>query len=417
MRAPTAVGTLPRLRVVHVLPSLALRAGGPAVYVAEAAAAMESARVESRVITTDLRGPPTVRRRPGVTVDEFPPAATVLNVALARVRTPRRFAYAPGMVGLLQSAVRSADLVIIHSLFLYPQFAAWRTASRAGVPYVVAPHGALDPYLRRRGRLRKALTDVLWQRRMLADAAAFQFATAEEAELVADVAPHVPRIIVPLGVHAAAFRELPSPQAFRDAQLDGHDGPVVLTLGRLARKKGLDILIRAFARVSATHPDTLLVLAGPDDEGLEPGLRALADDLGIGERVVFTGMLFHEQRLQALASATVWALPSHTENFAIAAMEALAAGVPVIVSPAVNLAPRLLARGAALVADPTPEAFGRSLAELLSSSEQRDQLAAAGRSFAEEYEWGLVAAETTRIYEELLGLAVPPHALETTVVG
>ena len=393
--------------VVHVVPSLALRAGGPAVCVAECAAAMLHLGVQSRVFATDLPGPPQARRQPSVSESEFPPAARALDVTIAPVRWPRRFAFAPSLRRSLEAAAQHADLVNIHSLFLYPQFAAWRAAVRAGTPYVVTVHGALDPYLRRRGRVRKLVTDLVWQRRMLNGAAALQFATIEEAQLVGDIAPSVPRIVVPLGVDAMAFRDLPSSSDFRNRRLGGHDGPVVLALGRLAQKKGLDILICAFAGMSARHPDAVLVLAGPDDEGIGSSLQDLAESLGVAHRVFFPGMLFREERLEALSAATVWALPSHTENFAIAALEALAAGVPVILSPAVNLAPRLEAEQAAIVADATPEAFGRAIDDLLSRPDLRAELSQAGREFAWRYDWSEVAVETAQTYAGLLSMSPP----------
>lgn len=389
------------MKLLQVVPSLALRAGGPAVCVAEASAAMTDYGVASRVVTTDLPGPPAHRRQYPVTTSELPRAVAAVDVELAHVKWPYRFAYAPDLRRLLRKASREVDLVNIHSLFLYPQYAAWRAATKAGRPYVVTPHGALDPYLRRRGRVRKAATDYLWQRRMLEGAAALQVATDDEASLIQDIAPGVLRLVLPLGIHVEAFRRPADPRAFRKAHLGDSEAPVVLALGRLARKKGLDILVRALARLDA-RPDAVLVLAGPDDEGLEPKLRALARELGIADRVFFPGMLFEDQRLEALAAATVWALPSHTENFAIAALEALAAGVPVIVSPAVNLAPLLREGSAAVVAAATPEAFATSIGELLASPERRSSLSAAGRSFADDYDWRIVAAQTARAYESLL---------------
>jgi len=358
--------------------------------------------VESRIFSTDLPGPPAARQLSSVSSEELPAAASSVCTTLAPVRWPRRFAYAPTLRHALAETAPWAHLIVIHSLFLYPQYVAWRAASRCHTPYIVAAHGALDPYLRRRGRLRKAVTDALWQERMLAGAIALQFATEDEAALASDIVPAVRRIIVPLGIDTSTFATLPSSARFRATYLGGHEGPVVLALGRLARKKGLDILVRAFSHVSELHPEAILVLAGPDDEGLEPTLRALARDLGVARRVIFTGMLFHEQRLEALAAATVWALPSHTENFGIAAMEALAAGVPTVVSPAVNLAPRLREHEAAIISDATPEAFAAAIDELLSKPARRERLSSAGRAFAQRYDWALVAAETKRIYDDIL---------------
>jgi len=363
--------------------------------------------VESRIFTTDMAGPPSAKRRRVVATGDLPIVARALDVTFGSVRWPRRFAYAPSMRTALREATREADLVNIHSLFLYPQYVAWRAAVAAGTPYIVTVHGALDPYLRRRGRLRKRVIADLWQSKMLDGAAALQLATEHEAAMITDIAPDVERIVVPIGIHAAAFRQLPTAASFRERRLEGHDGAIVLALGRLSRVKGLDVLVRAFAGLASRHPDAILVLAGPDDEGIEPMLRSLAQRLGVEDKVFFTGMLLPEERLEVLAAATLWALPSHTENFAIAALEALAAGLPVIVSPAVDLSRALEQHRAAVVTEASPEAFERSMDELLSHPGRRLELGAAGREFALRYDWSRVAAETLETYEELLSRNSP----------
>ena len=116
-----------------------------------------------------------------------------------------------------------------------------------------------------------------------------------------------------------------------------------MSLGRISHKKGIDILIRALPAIAERVPDVRLVIVGPDDEGLSRQLAALADAKGIEDLVVFTGMLREDGRLAALAAASVWALPSKTENFGNSVIEAMAAGLPVVVSPAVNLAPAIQA--------------------------------------------------------------------------
>jgi glycosyltransferase involved in cell wall biosynthesis len=175
----------------------------------------------------------------------------------------------------------------------------------------------------------------------------------------------------------------------------------VLFLGRIAAKKGLDLLIRAFAIASRRFADARLVLAGPDDEALRPELEALARREGVGERVLFPGMLRGDDKLAALAAADVWALSSHTENFGIAVIEALAAAVPTLISPAVNLAGEIERAGAGVVSETRPEAFAGALAYLLEDEERRAGYARRGREFACGYDWKAVAPRIVEMYEEV----------------
>ena len=172
-----------------------------------------------------------------------------------------------------------------------------------------------------------------------------------------------------------------------------------------AAKKGLDRLIRAFAIASRRFDGTRLVIAGPDDEGLRPQLEALARSEGVGERVVFPGMLHGPDRLAALAGADVWALASHTENFGIAVVEALAAGVPTLVSPAVNLAGEIERAGAGFVAEPEPEPFARALAYLLEDEGRRRSYSERGREFARRFDWDALAPRIVDMYERVASWA------------
>jgi glycosyltransferase involved in cell wall biosynthesis len=372
--------------------------------VTQAALALRAQGWESTILATDLAHPASWSGRDRITLADVPAGAEDLDVRLFPARWPYRLAYSPALARAAASLARDADVVHIHMLFQYPQFAAYEAARRAGVPYVVTPHGALDPHLRRRSRLVKALASALWQRRMLDGAAVLQFTSAEEARLVADLRFRAPAVVVPNGIDWLAFQRLPPGDAFRRRHLAGHDGPVVMHLGRLSHKKGLDILIRAFARVARVRRDALLALVGPDDEGLTPRLRALAAAEGVGERVVFTGMLTGEDKRAALAAADVWAAPSHTENFGVAVVEAMAAGRAVVISSAVNLAPEAEAAGAALVRPNTPDAFAEAIAALLDDAGRREALGCAARAFARRYDWPAVAPAWAAMYERALGL-------------
>lgn len=392
------------MKVLHVVPALGARTGGPAVSVVESSLAVRELGIETTIATTDLRGTASSRTPGRISAEELPDGAGELDVRLYAATAPRRLVFSPALDRALAREIGGYDVVHIHSLFLFPQFSAYRHAARHGVPWIVSPRGALDPWLRRRGRVRKALTEALWQRRMLQRAAALHLTSTEEARLVADVAPRVPRVVVPNGIHWEGFQSLPEPQDFRQTALDGATGPIVLSLGRIAAKKGLDVLVRAFA--AAAPGDAVLVLAGPDDEGLVPALQRLASEQGVAERTFFTGMLTGEHKLAALAASDVWALSSHTENFGVAAVEALAAGRAAILSSSVNIAAEAGEAGAALVRPPEPAAFAEAIGSLLSDAEERAQLGERAREFARRYDWRAVAPSLARMYADVASGAV-----------
>ncbi len=367
--------------MVHVIPGLARSTGGPAVMVVELSGALGRLGVESAIFSTDLSGPAGARNRRRARESDLPARARDVDVRLFPARQPYRLAFSPALYSALAHETLLYDVVHIHSLYLFPQFAAFRQAKRHDVPYVLSQHGTLDPHLRGRGRFRKRVVDLLWQNRMLEGAAALHVGTEEEARVIADIAPRVRRLTAPFGIRWDDYEELTDDGKFRRLYLDGFEGPIVMNVGRLARKKGLDVLIRAFAIGASKASGARLVLVGPDDEGLRPSLVELAQREGIAERVTFTGILQGEDLRAALAAAHVWVLPSKAEAFPMAVMEALAAGKPVVISPWVNTASDISAAGAGIVCEPEPEALASEIALLLSDEKRRAELQRKARAF------------------------------------
>jgi glycosyltransferase involved in cell wall biosynthesis len=391
------------MRVLNVVVGAANRTGGATTFAAEAGVAASRAGEEGRVFATDLALAPWgwLQRQRSIRSDELHPSLADADLELFPTRFPRRLARSPAMAQALRRDVPRCDVVHIHNLWQYPQYAAFRAAREAGVPYIVSPHGSLDPYLRRRGRLRKAVTGAVWHRAMLEGAALIHVTTRSEMRLISDIAPRVPRAIVPCGINAADFADLPPSNEFRERHLDGYTGPLVVFLGRVTEKKGLDVLIRSFAEVLERQPARLAVV-GPDDGGQRPGLERLAEQLGIGSRVDFVGGLFGRDRLAALSAADVWALSSHTENFGIAVMEAMAAGCPVAISRDVNLAEDVADAKAGLIAQAEPRAFATALLELLGDAELRRRLSRAARELAARYDWSEVTPRLLEMYREAI---------------
>jgi glycosyltransferase involved in cell wall biosynthesis len=345
------------------------------------------------VFTTNVDGPdelnvPLARavRLDGIEVWYFP------------VVSPRRLARSPAMTRELHGAIASFDIVHLHSVFLWPTQAVARACCRAGVPYVLSPRGMLvRDLIAARGRLRKTLWLALFERRTVRDAAAVVVSSELEAgELAA------------LDLGAAYVEVVPNGLSGEDPAADGGpddaappvlraDGrPLLLYLGRLSWKKGVDLAIRALVQL----PDARLAIAGNDDEGLRPRLEALAAQLGVAERVSFLGEVRGPAKEALLSDARVLVMPSISENFGMAALEAMAAGVPVVLSPGVGLAATVEEARAGLVCERTPQAFAEAVAPLLAQPEAAREMGERGRRLAaERFSWPAIAASTRVVYE------------------
>jgi glycosyltransferase involved in cell wall biosynthesis len=355
-------------------------------------------RVNCSIYCTDAAQPASAPRFETLTHQAIAQDADGVDVRIFPTQRPRAFAYSPALYRAIGKIITQVDLVAIHSLNLFPQLAAYVHARRTHTPYIVTPHGALDPWLRQNSARRKAINNFVWQTGMLSRAAALHFTTQDEADLVADIAPGVPRYIVPNGVRVSEFRALPDKQHFRDQFLNGYSGKVVLFLGRVTKKKGMDLLLSGFALATRTR-EALLVVVGPDDENLTPALTRQAVELGIASRVRFIGPLYDDDRRAALASADIWALTSYTENFGIAALEAMAAGLPIVITTAVNIARDVESAGAGCVISLDADQIGGEIHRLLEHPEHRRQLSRRAVSFAERYDWSNVAPALIDMYE------------------
>jgi glycosyltransferase involved in cell wall biosynthesis len=387
------------MRVLHVVPGMAARTGGVASAVVQLCLGLEEVGVATTIVSTDLVGSASSRLGAGIGDHELPEGADRLAIQLYPAHKPFRLAYSPALQRALSVLVQAHDLVHIHSLYLFPQFAAYRSAKRAHISHLVSVHGALDPWLRRRGRVRKGLVDALWQRAMLEQAAVLHFGAADEAQLASDVAPMTPRAVISNPLDWKAFGSLPSGRHFREHFLRGFDGPLVLFLGRITPKKRVDLLIRAFAVVAREHPDCRLAVAGPD----EGGLRARLEGLAAGEPITFVGMLRGEDKLSALAAADVWVLPSHSEGASIAFAEALAAGLPSIAPASVTIAADAAAAGASVGCELTLEGIANAIGQLLDDGDRRAELRRSARAYARRFDRASVAVEFEHLYRTVVG--------------
>jgi glycosyltransferase involved in cell wall biosynthesis len=292
----------------------------------------------------------------------------------------------------IQEHTRSFDAVIVNGLWQYNSYGVWKALRGSATPYFVFPHGMLDPWFKRTYPLKHAKKWLYWpwaEYRVLRDASAVLF-TCEQERLLARESFWLYRCherVVTLGIARPEGDAPRQREVFLNAFPQCRGKRLVLFLGRIHEKKGCDLLIRAFAGTASLNPQLQLVMAGPEQQD-STQWRGLAEELGIADRVVWTGMLSGDLKWGALHSAEVFALPSHQENFGIAVAEALACGVPALISREVNIWREVVDSGAGLAESDTAEGATQLLRTWLSLPVEQQQAMrqAARQCFADRYE-------------------------------
>jgi glycosyltransferase involved in cell wall biosynthesis len=282
------------------------------------------------------------------------------------------YRYTPRLRPWLRENLDRFDGVVIHGLWQWHSYGSYGLL-RHRTPYVVFPHGMLDPYFKRAFPLKHFKKQVYWlarEYRVLRDARAVCFTTPIERDsAVKTLWPQRwNSAVVSLGTSEPAGVDAMQREVFLGRYPALRQRRFFLFLSRIHSKKGCDLLLEAFARLAPAHPDLDLVIAGPDEEGLRPQLESQAKRLGLEARVHWTGMLEGDLKWGAFHAAEAFVLPSHQENFGIAVVEALACGVPVLISDKVNIWPDIAHDEAGLVNADTAEGTYRSMAALLAMS-------------------------------------------------
>jgi glycosyltransferase involved in cell wall biosynthesis len=388
---PAPVSGAP-LRVLHVTTSIDPTHGGPSVSLLGQVEAQVAAGMRVSVATCWSDRVPEVTeqyRKMGVRVEAIGP-------------THGKLMRHPNIVPLLRTLVREHDVVHTHAIWEEIVHQAARQARREDKPCVMSTCGMLTSWSLRQRIFPKWL---FLKMRLLSDldhAAAIHFTTEGEQNLtMAMLGIRAPGIILPLGVRLSEFEHLPARGTFRRRFPILGDRPVVVFLGRVHPGKGAEYLAPAMAQVKV--PGAMLVVVGPDSGGFRAVIEQQIAKLGIQDRVLFTGMLAGAQRVEALVDADLFALPSDHENFGISIVEALAAGLPVLVSKRVQTYRELVRGGVAGLVSRKPEELAAELTRWLSHHELRRAAAAKARPFAwEHYNWNHIALRWGQEYARMI---------------
>lgn len=366
------------MRILHVVPTYlpARRYGGPIFAVHGLAKALVARGHDVDVITTNVDGD-------GVSDVPLGETVTLDGVRVRYFPSPlRRLYWSPKMRKALREVVRERDVVHLHSVFLWPTFAAASAARDAKTPYVISPRGMLvRDLIEGKSTFAKKSWIHLIERRNFANAAAIHFTSQREWDDAKAIDIPIPAaFVVPNGIDLAPPRDVP------------RDDASILFLGRINWKKGIDLLIESLALL----PNMRVVVAGNDEEHYVPRLCELAERIGVADRVEFRGAVSGDDKDTLLGSARVLILPSISENFGNVVIEAMAAATPVIVTPGVGVADDVRRARAGFIVERNAKAIAEAVEKI------EPEMGARGRSLVEErFAWPRVAEEMEREYERL----------------
>ena len=362
------------LRVLHAISSVSRLRGGPSVSVHNMLKALRRRGIAVDLVATDDDGG---KARLDVPLDR--PVEFEGQSVRFFPRQTVKYEFSAPMLGWLRAHVGQYDIVHTHGLFGWAPLAAAWCARGARVPYVMRPAGVLDTWgMRNKSRLVKALSVQLIEGPLLRAAAAVHFTTPLEQARAAELALRIRGVVLPTGA------EIESPLTRVSAPADAPDlgdKRVILYLARIHPIKRIDVLLRAYAALESRR-GTTLVIAGDGDAALLERLKQLAAELGISDEVHWVGFAHGALKQWLLSRASLFVLPSDSENFGIAVVEAMGAGLPVIVTRGCGLADFVARHGAGIVTDGTVGEL-RAALELLANPERLQAMGAAGAQAAQ----------------------------------
>jgi len=381
------------MNVLHVIPSIGPLRGGPSVAVGAMCRALADEDVACDIACTNDNGAGTLDVPTGAWVEHEGVRTRFFPRRFPLLPTVREFQIGAGFGAWLSASARGYDIIHVHALFSHMPSTAMSFARRHRIPYVLRPLGILEEYSLRRAAWKKRAFLALFDAANIRGASAIHL-TSRREEAVSIIPGHAPKWIVPLGVG------IPD----RTSACAGTP-PQIVFLSRWHEKKRIEILVEALAKIRDL--DWEFVLAGSGDPALASRIRALVGNLGLENRISFPGFVAGDTKWRLLESSDLFVLPSASENFGIAAAEALACGLACVVTRHVALSDEIESADAGWISGDTAASLADSLRAALADPAERARRGMnAARLARESFSWKSCAVRLTSRYRELL--SAPP---------
>ena len=318
------------MRVLHVIPSLSGSYGGPVQAVIQLCQELKNQGIEVAIATTAID-----EDKIHVIHNSIPTYSFSRQFSSF---LPSEFAFSYGIKRWLRQHTRKFDLLHVHYIFTYPSTFACYYANKYGIPYIVRPAGMLSGLCLKQSVFKKKLYTLIREKRNLKNAAAIHFTSEAEMDAATGIKLDRQPILAPHGLDLEKFSNLESLKGlFRKHYPEINGRKIILFLSRIDPIKGFDLLAPALKILSGKRSDFVFVLAGSGYKNDEKRVRHIFANAGLTGLTILTGFLEGEMKFALLADANVFILPSYHENFGMAVVEAMAAGLPVIISKRVNI--------------------------------------------------------------------------------
>ncbi|MDH6062762.1 glycosyltransferase [Umezakia ovalisporum] len=388
------------MKVLHVIPSVALVRGGPSEAVLQMVQALNHFGVEAEIATTNDNGSQLLDVHLGKCIDYQQVPLWFFPRFSPPINSVREFAFSQDFTNWLWRNIKHYDLLHVHAIFSYPSTAAMAMARLQKVPYIIRPIGQLCTWSLQQSAFKKQLYLKIIEKANLNHSRKIHFTATAEQEEAAHLNLTCCSFVLPLGISINP-KIADARQRMRQHFNLVPDEPIILFLSRLHPKKGLDYLIPALGKLSDYR--FTFVLAGSGTPEYENYVKSLLVTHGIKTRTYFTGFVKGEFKDLLIQGADLFTLTSHSENFGVAVLEALAAGIPALVTPGVALADIIKQQQLGYVTELNINAIASAIGNILTHPEKMREMGDAAREFIfNNYTWDSVAAKMMAIYKDIL---------------
>lgn len=385
------------MKILIVVPYLGVTYGGPSKVVPEIALELSRLHNSVDIITTNANS----KEKLNVSLDTWI-AKENYQIKFFDCWHKDDLIFSFPLIKWLNSHVSSYDIVHTNTIFspliaLVQLICRWQRK-----PYVTTPHGMLDPWALSYKGWKKKIYYALVEKLALQKASIIQVLTSSEGDRLRKLQIKTPLVLAHNGIHKQEFANLPTAEIFYQKFPHTRDKSLILFLGRIDPKKGLDLLALAFAKVHALFPQVHLAIAGPNNTGFASTVESYFAKAGCLDAVTFTDILTGSLKYAAFAAATLYVAPSYSEGFSMSVLEGMASGLPCVITTGCNF-PEAVVAQAARVVDIDANAIANALIECLSNPQQAQEMGDRAREFVfANYTWEQSAQKLSMGYRTII---------------